>query len=163
MSNRIQGDLRVIGTITADNNVPSDGSVTDAKIAAAAAISVDKINHQHFKSHSQPNTTATTETRILHVARSAGTVDEFAAGSIGIAVGAATVTVDLKKNGSSILSAVITLDTGNTTRVVETGTISGGTYAADDWFETIITATAGGGTLQTGVFVQGIFSEGPLP
>jgi hypothetical protein len=73
------------------------------------------------------------------------------AGSIAIAVGAATVTVDVKKNNVSILTAVITLDTGNTARVAEAGTILTASAVAGDTYELVIVATAGGGTLAHGV------------
>jgi hypothetical protein len=70
------------------------------------------------------------------------------------------VTVDLKKNGVSILTSVITLDSGNTNRVVEAGTISGdGTLAAGDWLEVTIAISAGTGTLATGVYAELILNE----
>lgn len=89
------------------------------------------------------------------------TVLQFAAGSIAKAVGDSTVTIDLKKNGSSILSAVITLDSGNTNRLLETATLSSTALVAGDWLEIVITATVGTGTLPTGVFVRLLLDEDP--
>lgn len=157
---KIPNDVLITGSLTVQGGVDfAAGSVGDSQIAATAGIQATKLTHDHIRSHSQPNTTATTETRGIYVARNAGTVVELSAGSIVANIGAATVTVDLKKNGVTILSGVVTLDNANTARVVEMGTISGASYAAADFFETVITATAGGGTLATGVYVQALFRE----
>lgn len=132
-----------------------DGGVTNAKVSASAAISASKLQHQHRVKFDQPNTSATSETRVIYRCYGAtGTIKEFAAGSIAIAAGAATVTLDLKKNGTSVLSGVITLDTGNTARVAELASLSGTSLAAGDVLEVVTVATAGGGTLPTGVFAS---------
>src|SRR4051812_24257722 len=87
----------------------SGQELTDADVAAAAAIAESKQEHQFRPRHCQPNTAATSETRVIHeVFGVTGAIIAFSAGSIGVAVGAATVTVDLKKNGVTVLSAVIT-------------------------------------------------------
>jgi hypothetical protein len=83
-----------------------------------------------------------------------GTLLSFKAGSIVANIGAATVTLDLKKNGVTALSAVITLNNANTARVAVSGTLSVTTLAAGDVLEVVATATAGGGTLATGVFAE---------
>ncbi len=135
--------------------LPTDALDTSAKVKAGANISADKTEQRIYPSHAQANSAASTETRALFVARRAGTVNEVIAGSIAKAVGDSTVTLDVKKNGTTILSAVITLDSANTNRIVELGAISGaGTFVAGDWFEVVITATVGTGTLPFGVFCQ---------
>lgn len=157
---KIPNDVLITGSLQVQGPVSfGAGTIGDSQVAATAGISATKLTHDHIEKYSQPNTTATTETRGLYVARNSGTVVEVSAGSIAANVGAATVTVDLKKNGVSILSAVITLDNANTARVVEMGTISGASYVAGDFFEIVITATAGGGTLATGVYIQALFRE----
>lgn len=139
-----------------------DGGVTNAKVAAGAAIAASKLVHQHRINYSQPNTTATAVTQVIYRCYGAtGTIKEIAAGSIGIAVGAATVTVDVKKNGTTVLSGVITLDSGNTARVAELGTVSVPALAAGDVLEVVTTATAGGGTIPTGLFVSVTVEEDP--
>lgn len=159
--NRITGDTEFTGTVTFTRAVSlPDSTVTNADVVTAAGIDASKLEHRRAIGYSQPNTAATTETRTIHVVYgTSGTLLQFAAGSIAKAVGDSTVTVDLKKNGSSVLSAVITLDSGNTNRVLETGTISNTSVAADDWLEIVITATVGTGTLPTGVFVQLVLDE----
>ena len=157
----IEGDLRVRGTLQADYFTPPAASVGDDQVSSASPISADKLKHQYLPTYSQPNTTATTETRVIHVARAAGTIEGFRAGSIAPCSGAATITFDLRKNGTTVLSSVITLDNANTARVIEAGTLSGSpTVVAGDVLEVVITATAGGGTLGTGAFCQAIVREG---
>lgn len=157
----IDGSVSITGALTPKAfNCPA-GAITDAGINSGTQIAAAKVVHQHLRGHAQPNTTATTETRTIHVARYAGTVVDVVAGSIAANVGAATVTLDVKKNGTTILTGTTTLDNANTARVVEAATINpaSAAYVAGDWFEIVLTATAGGGTLATGVYAQATFNE----
>lgn len=135
--------------------LPQNAITSGEQILAGANLPADKTEQRFFPAWSQPNSAATTETRTLFVARRSGTVNAVLAGSIAAAIGDSTVTLDVKKNGTSILTGVITLDNGNTARIVELGSISGGgTFVVGDWYEVVITATIGTGTLPTGVFVE---------
>jgi len=149
-------DLIVRGTLIPSSvSLPANVITTSTQVQAGANLNADKTEQRVYPSWTQPNTAATTETRTLFVARRAGTVNEVIAGSIVAAIGDSTVTLDVKKNGTTILSAVITLDNANTARIIESGSISGaGTFVAGDWFEVVIVATINTGTLPTGVFVQ---------
>lgn len=160
---RIEGDVYVNGTLTGKTLAPSAGCVVDASVSASADIAATKVNHQHRAVFAQANSSAASETRVIYVCYGAsGTVVAFSAGSIAAAVGAATVTVDLKKNGTSILTGVITLDNANTARVVEAGTLTGSnSVVAGDVLEVVTVATAGGGTLPTGVFAAATINEKP--
>ena len=80
---------------------------------------------------------------------------------LGAAVGAATVTIDLQKNGVSVLSAVINITSALAANVYIDASITTTTYVADDVFKIVITATAGGGTLPTGLYVQLTTDENP--
>lgn len=153
-TNIIDGDMIVRGGLVAESFDAPSQSINSAAIKTAANLDADKLESRIYSSHAQPNSAATTETRPLFVARRSGTVNSVLAGSIAKAVGAATVTVDIKKNGTSILSSVITLDSANTDRVGESGTVSVSAFVAGDWFEVVLVATAGGGTLPQGVFVS---------
>lgn len=159
---RIQGDqvfagaVKILGEVT----VPS-GSFDNADIAEGADIDADKMLHRLHPTYGQANSAAVDETKVIYVAQAAGTVLAVEAGSIAKAVGDATCTVDVKKNGTTILGGVITLDSGNTNRVVEAGTVSVTSYAAGDVFEVVIDGTIGTGTLPTGVFVTMQVEEDP--
>jgi hypothetical protein len=157
---RVQGSLSVTGRLTASQfDLPAD-SVNNAHVVATAAIAATKLQHRNPHRYSQPNTAATAETRVLHRCYGlTGTVVAVHAGSIVAAIGAATVTVDIKKNGTTILSAVITLDNANSAYVGEAGTLSVTSLAQGDVLTAVLTATAGGGTLPTGVYVEVIVDE----
>jgi hypothetical protein len=161
----IVGDLHVAGTLSATTTTLSAGSVSNAKVAADADIDASKLEHQHSKTYEQESdTTSVTETRVIHVVYgTVATVVAFEAGSVTVCAGAATIDVDLLKNGVSILTAAITLDNGNSVRVVEAGTISSPTLADGDVLEVDVTATAGGGTVGKGVFASCIIREDASP
>ncbi len=151
----IDGDYTVRGTLRCEAiAMPQNAIDNSDQIKAGTNISADKLEQRFFPAWSQPNSAATSETRTLFVARRSGTVNEVIAGSIAKATGDAVVTLDVKKNGTTILNAVITLDNANTNRIVELGSITSSAFVAGDWFEVVITATANTGTLPTGVFLQ---------
>jgi hypothetical protein len=158
-SNRIVGDLHVAGNLTADSLAVPNSSVTNEKVAAGAGIDASKLDHQNIVVFAQANTTAAAETRAVYVAHAAGTIEEFEAGSIAACTGNATITVDLKKNGTTVLSAVITLDSGNTAYVVEAGTVSSAAYVAGDVLTVVVAVNAGTGALGTGVFARAMLRE----
>jgi hypothetical protein len=149
-------NVNVRGTLTVGAVVLPDNAITSsAKVIAGANISADKTEQRVFPTWQQPNSAATTETRPLFVARRPGTLNEIIAGSIAAAIGDSTTTVNVKKNGTTVMSSVITLTSADVARIVQVGAISGGgAFVAGDWFEVTITATIGTGTLPTGVFVQ---------
>ena len=63
---------------------------------------------------------------IAHVVVGAtGTLRYFAAGNVSPLTGAATIAVDLKKNGTTVLTGTITLDSGDAAYAVVEGTLDG--------------------------------------
>ena len=95
------------------------------------------------------------ESAQIHVVVGAtGTLQKFSGGSVVANTGAATITVDLHKNGASILTAAIVLDNGDAAYAVVEGVISSSSVVADDVLEVVITVNAGGGTLGKGVFAS---------
>lgn len=133
-------------------SLPS-GAVGNSSIATAAGIEAEKLEHHHSVTGNQPNTAATTETRVIHsVYGTTGDVLAFEAGSIVAATGNATVTLDLKKNGTTILTSVVTLDSANTAYIVEAGSIDTAPVVDGDVLSVVIVATVGTGALPTGLF-----------
>lgn len=159
----INSDLVIKGRLTPTSLDIPDGIIVNADVSSSAAIETTKLRHRHVAQWQQPNTTATTETRPIHVVRYAGTIMEFVAGTIVACIGAATITIDLKKNGTSVLTTILTLDNANTARVVEAAVLNSSLTAvvASDWLEIVITATAGGGTIGTGLFCEVVIDEDP--
>jgi hypothetical protein len=156
MANQFNGDTVVRGHLSATSMTIPVNTVTSNAVQASANISADKLESRIYASHAQPNSAATAETRTLFVARRAGLIQHIYVGSIAKAIGDSTVTVDVKKNGTSVLSSVVTLNSSNTARIAVAATIDGtqDDLVAGDWLEVVITISAGTGTLPTGVFVQ---------
>lgn len=164
--NVINGDLQVRGHLAPNSMSLPASAVTNASVAADAAIDVSKLKHEHRARLSQGvAANATAQNEVRYVARAAGTVEEFVAGLVtppntATGGGGRSATVDLKKNGTTVLSGVITLDSTNVAYVVEAGTISVIPYVAGDVF-TIEVALGGGstGTHVVGLFAEAVFYE----
>ncbi len=151
----VGGDLTVRGTLSPQAiNMPQNAIDSDAQIKAGTNISADKTQTRIYRSHSQPNTAATAETRTLFIARKTGTVKEIRVGSIVAATGDSTTTVNVLKNGTTILSSSVVLNNANTARTSVAAAISSSALVAGDWLDVAITISAGTGTLPTGLFVQ---------
>src|SRR4051812_30646721 len=96
-------------------------SVGDAQVAtppaAGQGVAANKVIHQHEITYAQESATnAASEKKTIHVCRNAGTLLDFRAGAVVLLTGADTCTVDLLKNGVSVLTAVISLAAGDTIR-----------------------------------------------
>ena len=150
----IDGNLRVKGRIIPDYLTCPDQSVGNAAIQAAAGLEATKLQHQHQIGYAQESgTAAAAETRVVHVVRgTAGTAVQFEAGCVTPNIGAATITVDLLKDGVSILDAPIGLSVAQAAYETVEAIIDNDALADDDVLEVAVTAAAGGGTLGEGVF-----------
>lgn len=157
-------NLRVQGHVACTTlGVPS-GTVTNAMVNGSADIEAAKLQQQVARLFAQAHGTAAVTARYpTHVARGAGTVNSIRAGVVVACVGAATIDIDLRKNGTTVLSAAIQLDSGDAAYAKVSGTISSASYVAGDVFEVVVTATAGGGTLGQGLFVDAVFREDADP
>lgn len=155
----IDGDLLVKGNLQAGTMTISADSVGDEEMNVADPIGVDKQRHQYALTFSQVHASAATaERRVLHVANGAGELDTIVAGITVATVGDSTVTVNFYKNGSTILSAPIVIDT-NVAYAEEAGTFASAPYSAGDVFEVVVTVAANTGTLPRGLYVSVIFDE----
>lgn len=155
MTTVLDDDVTIRGTLSPESiNMPQNAISADAQIKAGTNISADKTQTRIYRTHAQPNTAATAETRAMFVARKAGTVKEVLVGSIAKATGDSTTTVNVLKNGTTILSSSVVLNNANTNRVGVAAAISSSVLAIGDWLEVVITISAGTGTLPTGLFVQ---------
>lgn len=139
----------------ADLNTTGIAYVGGLVITGSTPLDAAKVNHEHVKTYAQPNTTATTERKTIHTCRGAGTILAFRAGSVVACIGAATISIRLKKNGTNIDTAALVLDSGNTAFIFENAAgFTSTAVAAGDVLEVDVTATAGGGTLGTGLFCE---------
>lgn len=161
--NRIAGNLYVAGQLTADSiNLP-DSIVGNQQISAADPIESDKQRHLFAKVYSQEDATSVFDViTCVHVALVAGEVAQFQAGFRVPSVGDSVVTVDLKKNGVSILSDIIDIDSSiaSYTQVVAGINPVMKAYNVGDVFEMVVVCTDGTGTPGEGLFAQVAFDEG---
>ena len=160
---RIQGDMVIVGRLTPKYlDVPSQ-TIVDDDVSASAGIQAGKLQHQHQPAYAQKSdATAAAERRVVHVVRGAtGTIESFEAGSVVVCTGDATITVDLLKNGVSVLTGPIVLDSTNTPRAPEGGTVDPAkkTLADGDVLEVDVDVDAGTGTLGEGVFAMPTIRE----
>lgn len=151
----IEGDRLYRGTVTLKAaNLPAN-CVGDDQVSGSDPIQAEKLEQQVRASVAQDSGSAVASaTKPLYVARGDGEILSIRAGTIVACAGAATITVDVRKNGTTVLTSVITLDNANTARVVEAGSIPSPAYVAGDWFDVVIVATAGGGTIGQGLLVD---------
>lgn len=155
-----EGDLTVRGTLRATTMVPSSQSVGDAECDAGDPITAEKLEHQYIARLAQVHgSAATAERRVVHCAYGAGDVVDVRAGVVVAAIGDSTVTVDVKKNGTTILSAPIVLDATNLAYAEETGSVSVAAFSAGDVLEVFTTVAAGTGTLPQGLYVNVVLHE----
>lgn len=155
----LQGNLNVTGTIT----VPA-GSFPGTQLSTVTTAPTNTLRHQHSASFAQGSAaTATAATQVVHIVRGlTGTIKEVAAGMIAANAGAATVTVDVKKNGTTVLTSPVSLTSATASGLVVLGAITTTTLAQGDRLEVVITAAAGGGTLGTGLFARVTVDEDPV-
>jgi len=154
---RLDGDLAVTGNISCRTLTPPSGSITNAAVVAAAGIDASKLEHRYRPSLSQAYGSAgTSERRAVHqVIGATGTINSVRAMLALAPVGNSTHVIQIKKNGSNILSTAITLDSGNTNFIDETDTgFTSAALVAGDVLEVDVTATVGTGTLGQGLHVM---------
>lgn len=158
---QLSGDIHVEGALSAGQFYPPSASIGGTAMKPRSAGDVpdaSKFDHAHRQIYrngaGKSTTTAVSETEVVHVAKAPGNVKAFRAGAVGPATGNATVTVDLRKNGVTILTAVITLDSTQIARQLVSAGVNLPTYALNDVFEIVTVATIGTGALPTGVFAM---------
>lgn len=152
------GSVRFGGTVA----LPSS-SVGNDQINPASPIAAEKSVHQYQPKLAQAHgSSATAERRVVHVANAAGTLVAVKVVPVVAAVGDSTVTVDMRKNGTTMLSSTVTINNSKAGYSTTAGTISGaGSYAAGDVIEIVQTISAGSGTLPQGVCTELVLRELP--
>jgi hypothetical protein len=163
----INGNLFVAGILQPTNFSPPALCIPDAAVSmpagGASGIQTAKMNHRQHVRHNQAEGVAVvTETRQVWITNgTAGVVNSFKAQLKVANIGAATITIDLKKNGTSILSAPISFSSADAALAIKTATIVTSATANNDYFEYVTTATVGGGTLGQGLYLDALIDEYP--
>lgn len=128
----------------------------------SAGILYTKMEHREVKHYTQPHgSAASTERKPIHTVKGAtGTIVSFRAGVVVACVGAATISIQLKKNGTNILTAALVLDNTNAAFTFESAAgFTSTALVANDVLEVDVTSAAGGGTLGQGLFCELVTKE----
>jgi hypothetical protein len=144
---RLEGDVYINGTLSAKNFNPPDNSITrQEQVAAGINLDASKVEHRYVKTEALTDhaTDSAVVRRVVHVVQGAtATIQSFSAGVTVAATSTGVCAVDLKVNGSSVLSATITLDSANAAFSQEAGTLADADLVAGDVVEISIDSTSG--------------------
>ena len=158
--NVFDGDVIIRGRLRATQFTPPAGSVGNEAFDTGDPLDAVAQEHQLYPALKQTHGGAAVAQReCVHVAYGVGQVIAVEAGLSVACIGDSTTTIDVKKNGTSILSATIVLNNSNTAFTTEAGTITTDDYVAGDWLEVVVTVSAGTGTLGQGLRVQLVCRE----
>lgn len=159
------GPVVVTGNFSCSSLSAPAGCISDTAIVVPSAgsngINTTKLNHrQHVRYSQAEGSSIATETRIVWLTN--GTQASFVsvrAIEKTASSGGDTVTVDIRKNGTSILSGATPISVTGTS--VVTGIITTTTSTVGDYVEVVVTATHTSGTLGQGLYVDLIVDESP--
>ena len=165
---QITGDVLVLGNIIANGLIPGGnaaGYITDKLIATSAGIANTKVQQQVVLREvisnygSSPSSVRKT---LAIVSGATGSITAFKV-TLAQALASGSFTVDLLKNGTTVLSAAVTVNstggTGGTAYDKIAGVITSPTLAAGDVLEINVTPStpSGGG----GAMAEVVFSQDP--
>lgn len=133
--------------------------IGDEEVNSASPLGMTKTRHLHAKGTNfglALSGTPVTRTELLYVASAAGVIREFFA-LLADDGSSTSITVDLQKNGVTVLSAPISLTHSTGNGVAVYGTISVPTYVAGDRFMVVMTVSSATGA--QGPFAKALADE----
>jgi len=124
-------------TFAKDTTLP-DGTITDDMVSAGADIAASKLQHQYEKTIADDsNVTPESFTRVIHhVVGATGVLVGFKAGAV-VAATAGSVELDVRKNGTTVLTGVVTVDSSVAAYGSISGTLSVTALAVGDVLEIV--------------------------
>lgn len=152
-------DVTINGALTCQT-FNTGAVITNSMIGAGGTglgIAASKLEHQFQATVAQAYaTTIATFRQSIHLVRGAtGTLISFACYLSQACIGDSTVSVQLKKNGSNVLSAALTFSSADAAFALKSTTSFTSTaLAVGDYLEVDVTATVGTGTLGKGFFAE---------
>lgn len=158
------GDLQVRGKLKCDDFDAPTETIGNAAIDPDDPIKSEKCYQQVPARYKQDHGSAVVSARapIHQVNGTSGTLFELHACLAVACIGAATVTVMIKKNGTDMLAAALQLDSGDAAYAdVMSASFVSAANVRGDVYEVVVTATAGGGTVGQGLLVTLINRELP--
>lgn len=135
-----------------NDQVDADNPIDAAKLQLSVNLTEGMTVH---------GTAVTAVRKVIYQAKAAGEIQLFRAGLVVAATGDYTVTVDLKKNGASVITPIV-LDNTNTAFTEEAATGLTATYAADDVFEVGVTVAGTTGAQGQGLYCNFQALEDPV-
>ena len=160
----INNNLYVAGNLSCQTFSPPASCITDAAVAGNAAIASTKLTHRREIINADASATnGASKQQTVHVIRGAtGTLVAFEAGAVTPLGSGDTYTVDLYKNGSSILSGTISLLSTDTARTLKAAAgFTSTSLVAGDWLEVKTTYSHSSGTAPQGVTIRLTLDEAP--
>lgn len=159
-------DTRVRGNVQATFMKMPSASVGDEQFKNTDPVTADKIQHRIMRIYRQRHgVNAYAERRVIHVAKEAGFELDLGVsiGAVVPATGDSTVTIDVRRNGTSVLSGgALVLTSAYAAYERLEGFWDDDSFAAGQVIELVVTVSAGTGTLPQGVFVQYQATEKPI-
>ena len=160
---RHEGGLHVDGNLTMKTIGLPAGGVVNTHVSENAGLDATKLKHQYEITQAQgsgDNVAAETQVRHL-VYGTTGEVIAFEGGSIVAGLGTYEVTIDLLKNGTTVLTTPVVLTTNETAMEVVSSVIGTTPLVANDVLEVDISITGTTGTAAQGVFSRLVVREDP--
>ena len=162
------GSFTQSSTITQNITLPA-GQIVNADVNSAAAIDTGKLRHRTHLTYCQSNGTAVVaDENAVFVSYGATSACAIVAGKCGIqtlmTTGSGddkTVTVDVKKNGTTILTAPYELNKSKTAKVSYNLVFASTALVAGDVISVVVTVGGSTGTQGQGVFVTLVVDEDP--
>lgn len=164
----VNNDLHVNGTLSSKSFNAPPGSIGDADIEGNAGIQASKVVHQHaVRYHQAGGTDVVAATVPLHIFY--GDAEILAVEVVPITAptgGDKAFTVDVKKGNqagayATILSSVITINSGVANRQVVSGTLSTTTALDGDSLTVVVAVSGSTGSQGQGVVVIVWLREDP--
>lgn len=170
-SDEIRSDRFYTGAVVFGGSVSlPEGTIEDEDIALGANIDPDKMTHRHAIHYGKPNgSDVASETQLLHVARADGEIVSIELRPTTVPTGGdKQYTVDVLKaedggsSWTSVLSSVITVDSGETDDTVITAVLDGTpTYEDGDALRVVVTASGSTGSQGQGFVLTITVNEEP--
>jgi len=143
-TSRHEGALHVAGKLSAKTIVYPTGSIMPAA----------NQKHRYILHWSNESASAAADGAwVIHVVHGAtATINSIKVGAVVACTGAGTVDFELLKNGATVLTAAVRIDSGDAAYALVAGSIASPFLSVGDVLEIAIDETAGGGVVAKGVF-----------
>lgn len=156
----------VVDEVKGDKSIKGKLLITDSIVnnSGTQLLNAEDVHCARVARYTQEGTAADATQFLAMIVGSAGTLKAVHAGCLVANVGDSTITIDIKQGNAAegsttVLSAPISLDSGDSNREAVAGSLSVTTLNNEDVIEVVINATIGTGTLGIDLFVMLVYDE----